>query len=390
VNILKSILSRANPSAPVGRWRITGPYQGITGYDRMVRSLVPCLCARGIAIELHEHKNWSPTRMSGSLPRNFSGRVAAPEVHLQFCLPTQAIRSPGCQNFNYTMFEASRIPSAWADAAQKQDLILLPTESSRQSWIAAGVSEKKLRLCPQGADFDLFSPRARPLELRARDGRPAGDFRWRFLNVAEAIYRKNLTGLLRVWLTATNSEDDAVLILKPGFYAPGSRQFFVEEMRRLETERAKTFADAAPIILCDRQLSEAEMPRLYTAATHYWSMSYGEGFDLPMIEAAACDLQLIAPCHSSYRHYLTEQIAFLLEAEEIDASIPNDPGLDAFFRGARWWRPNEAIAGDVLRRIIAGRAPQLASSRNALQFSCTWNIMAERLIREIDSAKECS
>ena len=223
----------------------------------------------------------------------------------------------------------------------------------------------------------------RPLELFTRDGRPADSFRSRFLNIAEVITRKNLTGLLRVWLKTTTSQDDAVLILKPGFYAPGSRRSFEEERSRLEMEQEKKFEKAAPIILCDRQLSEAEMPRLYTAATHYWSMSHGEGFDLPMIESAACDLQLIAPWHSSYRHYLSEQIAFLLPVEEIDVSIPGDAALEALFRGSKWWQPDEVMAANILRQIINGTATPRASSRKRLQPFFNWNTMAERLIKEI-------
>jgi hypothetical protein len=44
---------------------------------------------------------------------------------------------------------------------------------------------------------------------------------------------------------------------------------------------------AAPVLFTDRLLPGADMPGLYAAATHYWSMSHGEGWDQPMTEAAA-------------------------------------------------------------------------------------------------------
>ena len=44
----------------------------------------------------------------------------------------------------------------------------------------------------------------------------------------------------------------------------------------------------------------ADMTGLMRAATHYWSMSHGEGWDLPLSKAGAMGLSLIAPRHSAY------------------------------------------------------------------------------------------
>ena len=389
LNVLAKLFG-ASPGRPgrSRRWRITGPYLGLTGYDRMVRSLVPHLRARGVEVELRQLQNWTPTQSTGKLPRNFAGKALSgpPDCHLHFCLPTQVVTSPECPNINYTMFEADRIPAAWADAAVRHDLIVVPTESSRLSWLAAGVEREKIQVCPQGTDFELFSPhRRKPLALQTSDGRPADSFRHRFLNVAEMITRKNVAGLLRAWLRATSSENDAVLILKPGFYTPGSREAFARTLQQLETAQKKSFREAAPLIICENDLSEADMPRLYQSATHYWSMSHGEGFDLPMMEAAACDLQLIAPAHSSYPHYLTDAIAHLLPVREIAAEIPEDAGLAALFRGSKWWEPDEDAAVNLLREILTGRARQLASPRAALLPEYTWPKMAERLIATLVS-----
>jgi hypothetical protein len=366
-------------------WRITGPFRGITGYDKVVRSVVPRLRSRGIAVDLRELGNWTATHLGEALPRDLlrPERRRFPDLHLHFCLPTQVIPSPRCRNINYSMFEATRIPATWAQAARRHDLILVPTESSRQSWLAGGVPAEKVRLCPQGADCEVFSPLAPPLSLRTPEGRPVADFRHRFLNVAEAIDRKNLLGLLRVWLTTTTARDDAILLLKAGFYNAQNRMGFEEGRQRLEAETGRKFNAAAPVLVLKEQLAEAEMPRLYASATHYWSMSRGEGFDLPMIEAAATDLRLIAPWHTAYRHYLSPEIAFLIPAREVEVSIPNDPPLAGLFRGLNWWEPDEAAAAATLRGILDGRVAEKKSARAALAPSCTWDRMVEHLVREI-------
>ena len=50
-----------------------------------------------------------------------------------------------------------------------------------------------------------------------------------------------------------------------------------------------------------RVFTDAELPSLYAAATHYVSLSHGEGWDMPLCEAAASGLAVIAPRHTAYR-----------------------------------------------------------------------------------------
>lgn len=278
------------------------------------------------------------------------------------------------------MFEATRLSVKWRDASLKNDLTIVPTDSSRRCWAGSGVPAKKIATCPLGVDFDLFRPNAIPLTARTLDGRSVNQFRRRFLNISESIHRKNQTGLLRAWMAATHAHDDAVLILKTGFYARGSRETFYNQLQALEQSLGKKLTNAAPVVVLDPSLSPEEMPRLYAVATHYWSMSRGEGFDLPMLEAAACGLQLIAPNHSAYQEYLTSEIAHLLPAREIPAVIPGDTALNEFFAGANWWEPDEAAAIQLLHDLICGSVTPLSPARAALARKYTWDNAADQLL----------
>jgi len=376
-------------SAPPKRLRVTGPYRGVTGYDHMVRSIVRALAGTGVQIELRDLPVWSQTRLPASdstkFFKQFQRRLRA-RVHLHFCMPPQVQLSACCLNVNYTMFEATRLSPAWVEASRKNDLTIVPTESSRRCWIESGIAGEKVKLCPPGVDFDFFAPGAPPLPAATAAGRPVGQFRLRFLNVAESIHRKNLAGLLRAWIVATHAGDDAVLILKTGFYAPGRREKFEGQLREVERGLGKTLAAAAPVVLLDSFLTPEEMPRLYAMATHYWSMSRGEGFDLPMLEAAACGLQLLAPDHSAYQEYLNPQIASLIPAREVPAKIPDDVALNAFFAGANWWEPDEAAAIELIRNLVDGSTSPTQSARAALFGKYTWNKTAQRLWKIIGSA----
>ena len=141
-------------------------------------------------------------------------------VMLHVCVPSQVRIVEGMLNVNYTTFEATRIPENWVKHNLRHDLVILPTDSSKQAWMASGIPEDQLRLCPLGVDPDRFHPGIEPLDLGSRRGRSVLEYRTRFLSVSAFISapRKNILGLLRVWIKATNANDDAMLILKLGGY----------------------------------------------------------------------------------------------------------------------------------------------------------------------------
>jgi glycosyltransferase involved in cell wall biosynthesis len=250
-----------------------------------------------------------------------------------------------------------------------------------------GVPEAKLRSCPLGVRTDLYRPDVRPLELRAESGRSLSSYAVRFLNVSELGVRKNLAGLLTAWLRATSSHDDAVLIWKVGCYYPGSLAAFEAEVRHVQQRIGIPLGQAAPIHFVYELFPDADMPRLFAAATHYMSLSFGEGWDLSMMQAAASGLRLIAPRHSAYLDYLDAGIASLVSAREQPAITESGSWISELFKGASWWVPDEAEAVDCIRRAVEGRDATAASARDRIAGRYTWEAAAKRLIEIIDEAE---
>src|SRR5262249_36739600 len=154
------------------------------------------------------------------------------------------------------------------------------------------------------------------------------------------------------------------LLLKIGCYEPGSREVLARELEGM--------GGAAPIHLIEDVLSEAEMPGLYGAATHYISLSHGEGWDLPMMEAAGSGLEPIAPAHSAYVSYLDESSATLLPCREIPVKWTGDPATGELFRGANWWEPDEDAAVAAIRAAIDDRDQAKKSPRHRILTEFTW------------------
>ncbi len=374
---------------------ISGHYRRPTGYGRHVREVARALDKLGMDVQLVD----LPTGSSGALPESkrdswFDGlhRPVGAGVLLHICLPNQARVAEGLLNVNWTTFESTRIPEAWGRLSLRQDLVVLPTQSAMQAWMAGGIAEDRLRLCPLAVDSKRFRPGVKPLMLGRKRGRSVSEYKTRFLNVFDIISmpRKNILGLLRVWINATSSDDDAVLILKLNGYR--YRWWWPDRFQRafasIRREIGKSKRKAAPIVFCDQVLGESEIPGLYAAATHYWSMSHGEGWDFPMMEAGAMGLRLIAPEHSAYTAYLDGSVAQMIPCRRIPADFDGGTGIGKLFIGSDWWEPNEEAAAGFVRQAIRENGNGVAMARARIANDFTWERSAERLIKILEELYE--
>jgi glycosyltransferase involved in cell wall biosynthesis len=122
------------------------------------------------------------------------------------------------------------------------------------------------------------------------------------------------------------------------------------------------------------------MPRLYAAATHYISLSFGEGWDQPMLEAAASGLRLIAPDHSAYSTYLDDSVAQLITSREVPCLFSGWGLVQLFFQNANWWEPDDGEAILAIRAAIDGKDVSPASARQRVIREFTWEQATRRLI----------
>jgi glycosyltransferase involved in cell wall biosynthesis len=335
-----------------------------------------------VRIQLVDVPEWGSTRLPADAAERWFdalGQPVAGEITLHFTMPHQVVPSGRPLDVNYTMFEATRIPDGWVQAGLRCALLVVPTESSRQAWLASGFPAARLAICPLGINPETFGGPTEPLTMLTYDGTPAANYRARFLNLSELGPRKNLIGLLRAWLLATRRDDDAILLVKLGRYAPGWFAPLLAGLRRVERQVGRAFNQAAPVEFLFDLLADGDLPRLYATATHYVSLSHGEGWDQPMVEAAASGLQLIAPDHSAYRAYLTPETATLIPSREIPARFDGDPALQQLFAGASWWEPDESAAAAAIRAAIDGTASPKRGARERIFAELTWEQSARRL-----------
>lgn len=364
------------PETPAGVL-VRGPYSGVSGYSHMINRFVDTIAAAGRPIEvigLFGDEDWGRPALGGPVR---AGAI------VNMLIPAAVEPVPGLAAVNFSMFEGTRIPPAWRRFNDRHDLVIVPTEASRLAWVEGGFPADRVRVCPLGVDAQPPSGPTMPME--ALGGRPIAAYRHRLLNVSDFIPRKNVDGLLRVWLRSTRANDDAVLILKLGKGSPRTRAELDALVRRTERAVGRRFAEAAPIAVIDRTLSEEAMESLFRAATHYISLSHGEGWDLPMSKAGALGLQLIAPRHSAYVDYLDDRVARMIPATVGPARRPYSDRPWAPFFGLDWWEPDEDAAAEIVGRVVRGEDDRRLDARTHLLDRFTWSHAAARLLHILGS-----
>ena len=367
----------------IERLAVVGPFRGASGYDRVTREFVRQFVALGVDVHLRNLDDWS-SPLPDELRESWFDELATPngaETVLHFAMPSRLLPEPGARNVNYTMFEANRIPADWAARARLCELVAVATGASRDAWIASGVDPARVCVSPLGVDGEFFSQRCEPPAIAVGDGRAVADFGTRFLHVGELRPRKNHLGLVRAWLRATVRDDDAVLIIK----CPAVQHMvdqFLGDVSATQRELGLALDDAAPIVLMPALLSERQMLGLYAAATHYVSMSCGEGWDLVTMEAALAGLHLVVPRHTAYLEYLHEGDAEFIPTALVPATFAGRTGAEdrVLFEGACWWRPDEEAAAEIIRGAIDGRRARQPPPSARLASTYSWEAAGRRLL----------
>lgn len=362
----------ATPSLPPGLV-VRGVFRDSSGYAYKVRRFVHHLVAAGIRVRLvdlnHGDVDLLPDGQIDPLLGTLHQPVRAKAV-LSFTTPPAVEAVPGLKTITYTVFEAAQILPSWAAYSRRHDHVVVATESSRAAWLRAGHPADRIHLCPEGVEA-VPEGLTHPLPVVDGAGRRLADFPVRILNVSDFNSRKNLVGLLRVWLRTTRPGDPAALVLKVG---KGGRilESFQLLLQQAMAETGRSLAQAAPIFLVEALLSDAEMLSLYAGATHYWSMSHGEGWDLPMTQAGAMGLTLLAPDHSAYQAYLDDRVAHLIPSRVTPAFHG--------YQGQDWWTPDEEEASRQLRAVIDDPGGTRRSAQRHLLDQFSWKAAADRLI----------
>lgn len=279
-------------------------------------------------------------------------------------------RNTGKYKVGFTMLEVDGLPPEWVRQANLMDEVWVPSTFNERTFRDSGV-RVPIRVVPLGVDPAYFSPQIR--------GRKAGN-NFTFLSVFEWGERKAPDVLLRAFSDEFSATEPVRLLCKANNFDPGVSI-------RGEIEKLGLRRDGGRIMIAENQiLQQYELAVLYRSADCFVLPTRGEGWGMPILEAMACGLPVIATRWSSQTDFMTEKNSLPLQIDGLIPAIAKCPYYDGF----RWAQPSYEHLRTLLRwvyehqeeaRVIGARAAQDAAQH------WTWRDAAGR-ISELISASQ--
>jgi glycosyltransferase involved in cell wall biosynthesis len=130
--------------------------------------------------------------------------------------------------------------------------------------------------------------------------------------------------LLDAFEEAFASDSEVCLILATTLYSKSEIEANLQRRRM----RARVYGLAG-------RFSESELSAVFRASHAYVTASLGEGWNLPLCEAAACGLPVIAGRHTAHAEIFGNEEAYLFDPDGY-ASVPGAEQVSPWFAGQKF------------------------------------------------------
>lgn len=328
----------------VQRWRYHGMVRSNASWARVARETIKGLSRLGAEIELVELEadRFCPD-VSVSLPvKPLDASQTA--INLSF-------EDPRILNFDHpgpwtlmTVTETTKMPTPWFGYFGSVDRIVVPSQFVAGACHASGIPADKIRVVPHGFDQDAMKT------VCGRQARVSDPEKMQVLFVGSTARRKGLDTLLEAWARLADVKDKLALCLKLTDYQDvADRPYvFAEWRERVAALRQSSF----DIELIDSHLSDVDVYRLMRRSDVLCQPHRGEGFCLPVLEAAAAGCAIVTTNWGGPLDFLDDDSALLLPATETYEAARELPEAriwpkDAILRG-----PSVAAVAEAIRLLL--------------------------------------
>lgn len=301
-----------------------------------------------------------------------------PDIAVMCWHPHQLAEFAGKTRIGYTVFETTDLRPEERHHLGQVDVIAIPSQWHRQVLVDLGFNEDKILVWPEGVDHKVFHPI--PLEARldmANRGPLADVDCFTFVHVGKFEKRKGTPLLLEAFsqLADTVADTDRPVRLLLSCYNPfidrpqGTWQKLIASalaeagFTQGELDRDKhvvSFPHSGnPNFRIDLVAgwlqSKNDVMMLYRAADAGVFPYFGEGWNLPLIEAMACGLPCVATYYSGPTEYLSKD-----DAPNESIFVPLTEGREAvardniFFAGDRgnWFQVDQNHLVEKMQSLL--------------------------------------
>jgi hypothetical protein len=227
----------------------------------------------------------------------------------------------------WTMMETQKIHADFIWRLNSfYDEVWIPTP-----WYVQVFKDSGLRIpahvMPLGVNPHIFSPQKGgvipPCELvtTARAGVREVPKGFLFINIFQPTFRKAADVMVEAFDRAFGDDPEAALLL--GITSHGK----TEALQAIRPRNRK-----ARIYYLTGNFTEPQLASIYNGCHAYFSASRGEGWNLPMLEAAACGKPIVVPRNTSHLDLVDDSTAYLFDGDG-QAVMPGSEKVCGWYAG---------------------------------------------------------
>ena len=290
-----------------------------------------------------------------------------PDVYVDIRIPNE-FQQWGKVNIGITAgIETNAVSSNWIESCNKMDLVIVPSEHSKQGFVNALYEkmqqlpngsqqkvgelklEKSIEVLFEGVDDNVF----KPIDNSSLDLIDDIKEDFAFLHVGlwgNGGYgedRKDISKLIKVFYESfANKKEQPALILKTNAatFSILDKEQCLTKIKEIKSKFPKDW-NLPNVYLLHGSLSNEEMNRLYNhpKVKSLVTFTHGEGFGRPLLEASMVGLPVIASGWSGQMDFLSQENSILLGGELV--KVPKSQHWkDIIIPESQWFNVNEQQA----------------------------------------------
>ena len=328
-----------------------------------------------------------------------------PDVYVDIRIPNE-FQTYGKINIGITAgIETTAVSQAWIDGCNKMDLIIVPSEHAKKGFIDTVYEklqntpdgkqqkvgefklEKPMEVLFEGANENLYKS-IDDVSLNLVDDIKE-DFC--FLHVGQWTQggygedRKDIAKMIKIFYESfANKKEQPALLLKTNgaTYSIMDREDCLKKINEVKSKFPKDW-NLPNVYLLHGSLSEKEMNKLYNhpKVKAFVSLTHGEGFGRPLLEATMTGLPVIASAWSGHVDFLSEVDSLLLGGELVQ--VPQSMvWKDIIIPESQWFNVNEQQAYKAMNYCFTNYDEVKEKALNLMKVNrdkFTLNKMTEKL-----------
>ena len=290
-----------------------------------------------------------------------------PDIYVDIRIPNE-FQTYGKFNIGITAgIETTAVSSNWIDNCNKMDLVIVPSEHSKKGFVEANYEKmhqlpngqqqkigelklgKPMEVLFEGVDESIY----KPIDNSSLDLVDDIKEDFAFLHVGlwgQGGYgedRKDISKLVKLFYESfANKKVQPALILKTAgaTFSIMDREECLKKINQIKSKFPDDWK-LPNIYLLHGSLSTEEMNKLYNhpKVKCFVSLTHGEGFGRPMLEASMVGLPIIASGWSGQVDFLSETDSMLLGGELVQ--VPKSQvWKDIIIPESQWFNVNETQA----------------------------------------------